>query len=113
LKDCGFCSGCGYIVGLFNSCCGCSGCDSELYWSEWHNDPPRCCDPCDHYGNWIGPYGGNRAPYYHPYSPHGTAAVYAKNHAPARRNIARSNNSAARTRVANQQGGKWLQKYPW
>jgi hypothetical protein len=36
-------------------CGGCSGCDSELYWSEWYNDPPRCCDPCDCHGNWTGP----------------------------------------------------------
>lgn len=45
----------------------CGGCDGELYWSEWHNDPPRCCDPCDKCGNWIGPAAGYRAPYDHPY----------------------------------------------
>ncbi len=40
--------------------CGCGGCGGELYWSEWHNDPPACCDPCDRCGNFIGPsYGGN------------------------------------------------------
>jgi hypothetical protein len=57
-------------------CGGCSGCSSEAYWCEWHNDPPRCCDPCDRCGNWIGPssgcgcngYGGYSAPYDHPYS---------------------------------------------
>lgn len=38
---------------------GCTGCDGELYWSEWHNDPPRCCDPCNHCGEWIGPSGYN------------------------------------------------------
>ncbi len=36
-------------------CGGCSGCDSELYWNEWHNDPPCCHDPCDECGNWVGP----------------------------------------------------------
>lgn len=48
---------------------GCAGCDGELYWSEWHNDPPRCCDPCDKCGNWIGPSIGYQAPYSHPYAP--------------------------------------------
>jgi hypothetical protein len=43
-----------------------------VYWSEWHNDPPRCCDPCDCYGNWTGPGNGPyRAPYAHAYAPHG------------------------------------------
>jgi hypothetical protein len=27
----------------------------ECYWSEWFNDPPDCCDPCDCYGNYAGP----------------------------------------------------------
>lgn len=31
----------------------CSGC-GPLYWSEWHNDPPDICDPCDCHGNWTG-----------------------------------------------------------
>jgi hypothetical protein len=57
-------------------CCDCGGCSSELYWSEWHNDPPQCCDPCDCHGNWIGPAAGYRAPYAHPYAP--TAGAYAK-----------------------------------
>jgi len=35
--------------------CGCSG---EVYWSEWHNDPPRCCDPCNRCGQWVGPSAG-------------------------------------------------------
>ncbi len=39
-------------------CCpcgsGCGGC-GELYWNEWHSDPPACCDPCDQCGNWVGP----------------------------------------------------------
>jgi hypothetical protein len=26
----------------------------ECYWSEWFNDPPACCDPCDCYGNYAG-----------------------------------------------------------
>ena len=49
---------------------GCSGCGGEPYWSEWHNDPPCCNDPCDRCGNWIGPgAAGYRAPYYHEYAP--------------------------------------------
>jgi hypothetical protein len=67
---CGCCFGsfCGHLVGCVDRLCGCSGCDGELYWSEWHNDPPRCCDPCDCHGNWVGPSsGGYRAPYDHPY----------------------------------------------
>jgi len=55
---CGAQCGCGAGQGLFrgqilNALCGCSGCDSELYWSEWHNDPP-CCEPCDCCGNYTG-----------------------------------------------------------
>ena len=66
---CGSTCGCGSGCGLGNclkgwgflrkynpfGCMSCGGCDCELYWSEWHNDPPRCCDPCDKCGNWIGP----------------------------------------------------------
>jgi hypothetical protein len=68
---CGFCTGCGLLVGLLDKCCGgCSGCDGELYWSEWHNDPPRCYDPCDCHGNWIGPSSASyRGPYGYVYSP--------------------------------------------
>jgi hypothetical protein len=33
--------------------CG-SGC-GEVYWSEWHNDPPDCLDPCNRCGNYVGP----------------------------------------------------------
>ena len=50
--------------------CGCGGCDGEAYWSEWHNDPPECCDPCDKYGNWVGPSRSSyRAPYSHEFAP--------------------------------------------
>jgi hypothetical protein len=61
-----FGSCCGCVVGFFDRLCGggCNGCSNEVYWSEWHNDPPRCCDPCDQCGNWTGPsYAGYRAPY--------------------------------------------------
>jgi len=33
--------------------CG-DGC-GEVYWSEWHNDPPDCLDPCNRCGNYVGP----------------------------------------------------------
>jgi hypothetical protein len=42
--------------------CDCAGCGGELYWSEWHNDPPGC-EPCDSCGNWTGTPGVYRAPY--------------------------------------------------
>lgn len=67
-KGCGDCcdacdEGCGP--------CGSGGCDREVYWSEWHCDPPRCCDPCDKCGNWVGPAAGPyRAPYDHAYMPY-------------------------------------------
>ena len=33
--------------------CG-EGC-GDLYWGEWHSDPPDPCDPCDEYcGNYVG-----------------------------------------------------------
>lgn len=32
---------------------GCSQC-GELYWSEWFNDPPECCDPCNNCGDYVG-----------------------------------------------------------
>ena len=54
--------------------CGCGGCDGECYWSEWHNDPPRCCDPCDDCGNWVGPTAGYQAPYDHEFAPRRTAS---------------------------------------
>lgn len=46
-KYIGFGSCCGHLINLF--CCGSSGCgcSGERYWSEWHNDPPYCHDPCD------------------------------------------------------------------
>jgi hypothetical protein len=37
--------------------CGCTGC-GELYWTEWFNDPPALCDPCDACGNYTGCGGG-------------------------------------------------------
>lgn len=34
--------------------CG-KGC-GDVYWDEWHSDPPDPCDPCDDcYGNFVGP----------------------------------------------------------
>ena len=35
---------------------GCnSGC-GKYYWSDWHSEPPDCCDPCDRCGNYAGRY---------------------------------------------------------
>jgi hypothetical protein len=94
-------TGCGDACGTgCGACCsngcggeGCGGCSSELYWSEWHNDPPRCCDPCDRHGNWTGPGPGYyRAPYSHPYSPE--VEVYAKGKQSTGAKIVRSNSAA-------------------
>ncbi|PQO42289.1 hypothetical protein [Blastopirellula marina] len=40
--------------------CG-AGCSDEVYWGEWISDPPKC-DPCDCFGNYIGPQGGQCRP---------------------------------------------------
>jgi len=58
------CDPCGYpcgpltwLVGVFaRGYCG-PGCGG-LYWSDFHNEPPDCCDPCDRCGNWTGGYYG-------------------------------------------------------
>jgi hypothetical protein len=55
LKHCGFCSGLGHVLSVLCCCSPCAGCSGETYWSEWHNDPPRCQDPCNCQGEWIGP----------------------------------------------------------
>jgi hypothetical protein len=53
----GMLSACGRMCSALcgGGSCGCSG---ETYWSEWHNDPPRCCDPCNRCGQWVGPPSG-------------------------------------------------------
>lgn len=50
--DCGECSdGCGTgRCGLFGSW-GCG----DVYWGDYASDPPKCCEPCDNQGNWVGP----------------------------------------------------------
>jgi hypothetical protein len=134
-KHCGFGRLCWEAVDALSNCCctgGC-GCSEEVYWSEWHNDPPRCCDPCDCYGNWTGPGNGPyRAPYAHAYSPHDysggayvasktSAAAYGQyahnkvnrssyakgnaRNAPRQQNVARqSQPSRARSQVAHTRG---------
>lgn len=118
LKHVGFCGPYYGVVKLVSSCCcsGC-GCDEEVYWSEWHNDPPRCNDPCDCYGNWIGPSaGGYRAPYAHAYSPDSYAghsytatgvspAKFAKSNQSRPQNVARqSQPGRAKTHTASNRG---------
>jgi hypothetical protein len=68
MKKHGFCHGCWELCDVWHCLCPCSGCNGEVYWSEWHNDPPCCQDPCDNHGQWIGPsncgcggYGNNGA----------------------------------------------------
>ncbi len=50
--------GCGYglfgaIHRLLHPPGWCGGC-GPIYWSEFHSDPPDCCDPCDRCGNFTG-----------------------------------------------------------
>ena len=58
--SCGSCDGCGYPYGplswlyrIFSCGYRGSGC-GECYWSDFHSEPPDCCDPCDRQGNWTG-----------------------------------------------------------
>ena len=39
-----------YLMASLFCCDGCG----PLYWHEWFNDPPDCCDPCGSHGEWIG-----------------------------------------------------------
>jgi hypothetical protein len=41
-----------YLCG--GALCGAGGC-GEFYIHPWINDPPAPCDPCDQWGNWVGP----------------------------------------------------------
>ena len=36
---------CRLLQRMRNALCGCSGC-GDLYWSEWHNNPPCNCNSC-------------------------------------------------------------------
>ncbi|MFN3149309.1 hypothetical protein [Bremerella sp.] len=38
-----------------------AGCSDEVYWGEWISHPPTC-DPCDCFGNYVGPVGGRCRP---------------------------------------------------
>ncbi len=47
--------------GLLSAIHGCGGGCGEVYWGEWLNDPPDCCDPCGEcYGVYTGPRNGCR-----------------------------------------------------
>jgi len=54
--------GCGYccrgllggVLRIFCPPCWCGKGCGEIYWSEFHSDPPDCCDPCDRHGNFTG-----------------------------------------------------------
>jgi hypothetical protein len=86
-----FGSYCGRFVSMFDKLCGgCNGCSGEVYWSEWHNDPPRCHEPCDCCGNYTGPsYAGIRAPYDQGYHVGSAGVGYARgNVAPGTQAIA-------------------------
>ncbi|MCU0959600.1 MAG: hypothetical protein MUF48_05800 [Pirellulaceae bacterium] len=47
------CAPCGY--GFWSSLLGCRAGCGRMYWGEWAYDPPDACDPCDDYGQWVGP----------------------------------------------------------
>lgn len=72
-EPCGECGPCLPLLscllrGLALGCHG-EGC-GEVYWNDYHNDPPDVCEPCDGYGNWTGSRGLYRAPYRNgPYGP--------------------------------------------
>jgi len=54
--------GCWRPGALLREIFACDGCTSPIYWNEWFSHRPKCGDPCDCYGNWIGPAeGGPRA----------------------------------------------------
>lgn len=56
----GTCGPLSWLFGIFT--CGYPDCGcGELYWSDFHNQPPDCCDPCDRCGNWTG---GGAGPHY-------------------------------------------------
>jgi len=68
-SDCGTCCGhpgggkCSLFKRLWGGHCHEGGC-GEVYWGDWHGEPADCCcEPCDHWGNWIGPHDGHYAPY--------------------------------------------------
>ncbi len=47
-----------WVINLGRCPCWCGPTCGETYWSEFHNDPPDCWDPCDEYGHWTGREGG-------------------------------------------------------
>lgn len=56
--DCASHRGCWQPGDLLREIFACDGCTGPMYWSEWYNDPPQCCEPCDKYGNYTGPQYG-------------------------------------------------------
>ena len=58
------CGGCPARCGLFGWGCG------ETYWGDYASDPPRCDEPCDQCGNWVGPVEHEAIP------PYGGGSIY-------------------------------------
>lgn len=51
-----------FVLGLLHPICwGCDGGCGEMYWGDFHGDPPDLCDPCDRCGNWTGEVYGSPA----------------------------------------------------
>lgn len=102
LKHVGFGSCCGHLINGLCCCKAGCGCNGEVYWSEWHNDPPCCQDPCDCYGQYNGPragcYGGCNTGAY------GCNGGYASSQSAAVSNgaaYAKQQNAQQRTQVAS------------
>ena len=60
---CGCCEGPGLLCSIFGLIrpgvwfgCYNNGC-GEIYWGDFHGDPPDCCDPCNCMGDYTGPGG--------------------------------------------------------
>ena len=59
---CGRCGPCGprfcgplsLIFALLSGPTWCGDGCGEIYWGDFHGDPPDCCDPCDCHGNYTG-----------------------------------------------------------
>ena len=45
------------LFAIFGPPCSRGGC-GEIYWGDFHGDPPDCCDPCDRMANFTGGYSG-------------------------------------------------------
>ncbi len=52
--SCGGCGLLGFIGGLFTVNTWYGDSCGDIYWGDFHGDPPDMCDPCDNHGNYSG-----------------------------------------------------------